>query len=139
MMAAAQPLPAAGERDRHLWLLDTFAGMTPPSVIDRRVWDSKTQPGCYVSVSRARRETSWREASLDEVRTHVSSTGYPLDNCHFVEEWWKRRSGATVSMRSPSCDSTRTGASQPFRTSPLLPSGALITDDYGEWECQHGR
>ncbi len=122
-----------GITDRHIFMYDTFEGMTKPGENDgereKQEW-SRQQGIDGVN--------QWCMADLDEVRCNMISTGYPIENIHFV----KGRVEATIPSVLPSSllllrldtdwySSTRHELEFLY---PLLKNGGvLIIDDYGAW------
>jgi O-methyltransferase len=83
MMAAALTLLELGQRDRKIFLYDTFEGMPRPterdvSVLGKpalRKWARKTKDGT----------SSWHNYPIEDVKNNLASTGYPNDQLHFVK------------------------------------------------------
>jgi O-methyltransferase len=136
MMAAALALLARGETSRHLYLYDTFAGMSAPTERDRS-FDGRS---AQVQLDEAERGTGiWCYAGRAEVEENLRSTGYPADRLHFVEGKVEDTipgvlPGGLALLRLDTdwYESTRHELQHLY---PLLqPGGVLIIDDYGHWE-----
>jgi hypothetical protein len=134
-MMLALGLLAAGDRDRTLWLYDTFEGMPEPTAEDvsisghkdaRRQWEE------------AEREThnEWCYGPLDVVRRNLEATGFP--NVRYV----KGKVEDTIPAEAPEriavlrldtdwYDSTRHELEHLYPR--LAPGAPLLIDDYGEW------
>jgi hypothetical protein len=138
-MASALTLAQEGDTSRHLYLFDTFEGMTSPTDVDVDLHGTSAQ-------TRLDRETAkdgyWCIAGLDEVTQNMASTGYPQDHIHFI----KGRVEATIPAQAPAgpiallrldtdwYESTRHELLHLF---PLLcEGGVMIIDDYGHWKGQ---
>ena len=83
-MAAARTLLELGDTSRHLYLFDTFAGMSPPT--DRDVApDGQTGAQLLAHSDPRKADSAWCVVSLNEVKSNVARIGYPADQVHFVE------------------------------------------------------
>jgi len=136
-MLAARTLSALGAADRDLYLYDTFAGMSLPGEVDVDVH----QRPARVTWDRLRRDdkNEWCYASLDEVRTNMSSTGYPPGAIHYVkglvEETIPASAPASISILRLDTDWYESTRHELIHLFPLLVTGGvLILDDYGFWE-----
>jgi hypothetical protein len=136
MMLAALALIARGDTSRHLWLYDTFQGMSEPGAEDRSV---RARPP-------PRRSRARRAARASGARP-ASPTCAPTSNRPAI-----RRSASTSSRArsrtrfrrrcrggSRCCASTPTGTSRPGTscTTSIRCSRAtaiLVIDDYGYWQ-----
>jgi O-methyltransferase len=143
MLAIAATLEQLGASDRHLYLFDTFGGMTMPSPCDR-----STVEGSATALWRAadaRGTVMWSElysgphTTEDAVRALVLSTGYPPERVHLVrgpvEETLPRHNPgplALLRLDTDWYDSTRHEMHNLYPS--LTPGGVLIIDDYGHWD-----
>ena len=139
MMAAARILLEEGDDTRELYLYDTFAGMTDPTTAD--VTDKGASANRWMR--RYGRDeaghSKWCNASLDDVRQNIASTGFPLDRVTFVEGPVE----ATIPGVAPDriavlrldTDWYESTAHELTHLFPrLAPGGVLILDDYGHWQ-----
>jgi O-methyltransferase len=135
-MLAALALEARGDRDRSIYLYDTFAGMTRPDERDRS--DHQESATLTWERQQAGDVNEWCYASLDEVRANMLSTGFPPERLRFVEGKVEDTIPGTVPERiallrldTDWYESTYHELKHLF---PLLSTGgALILDDYGYW------
>ncbi len=136
MMAVALALMARGDTSRHLYLYDTFEGMTEPTDADR----SHTGEAASAQLERTTRgDGVWCEAGLDDVRANLWSTGYPKDKLHFVQGPVEATIPGTMPHRiallrldTDWYESTRHELQHLY---PLLAAhGVMIIDDYGHWQ-----
>jgi O-methyltransferase len=136
MMAVALALIARGDTSRHLFLYDTFEGMSEPTEDDRSVSGESAK----AQMARTPRgQGVWCQAGLDDVRTNLGSTGYPLERIHFIQGKVEDTVPQTVPQRiallrldTDWYESTRHELAHLY---PLLaPHGILIVDDYGHWQ-----
>ena len=83
MMAAALTLIELGETDRDLYLFDTYTGMPEPGAEDvPSPYDGYSPHRFWRLVTGAGR--TWAAASVETVRSNLTSTGYPAERMHFV-------------------------------------------------------
>lgn len=136
MMAVALALLARGDTVRHLYLYDTYEGMTAPTSADlshtgetAAAQLAHTPPG----------EGVWCEAGLEDVQANLWSTGYPREQIHFVRGPVEQtipatlpRQVALLRLDTDWYESTRHELQHLY---PLLSAqGVLIIDDYGHWQ-----
>jgi O-methyltransferase len=133
-MLIAYTLLKAGVTDRNIILYDTFEGMTEPGHNDgqfeKEEWERNKIDG---------RTNRWCLASMEEVQSNMTCTGYPKENIELI----KGRVEDTIPTHSPSqiallrldtdwYESTRHELEHLF---PLIENkGVLIIDDYGAWQ-----
>jgi O-methyltransferase len=136
-MLAALTLDSLGDRERSLWLYDTFEGMPPPSEVDRTIHGQDAaalleRPGAAGEHTRA-------AAGLDEVKANLAATGYPSDRLHFVEGMVEDTIPAVapdqISVLRLDTDWYESTRHELEHLWPRLsPGGVLIVDDYGHWQ-----
>jgi O-methyltransferase len=136
-MLAALTLDQEDDRERRLWLYDTFAGMSEPSSRDvavdgfsaREHWDEiRADPGglTFASAGRA------------EVESNLTSTGIAPERLEYVEGPVEQTIPGTVPARiavlrldTDWYESTRHELEHLWEL--VEPGGVLIVDDYGFW------
>ncbi|HET7868560.1 MAG TPA: TylF/MycF/NovP-related O-methyltransferase [Burkholderiaceae bacterium] len=136
MMAVALALMARGDTSRHLYLYDTFEGMSEPTAEDKSVDGVSAQAQLERS---ARSANVWAVAGIDDVRANIASTGYPADRIHFVQGKVEDTIPATLPERiallrldTDWYESTRHELTHLY---PLLSRhGVMVIDDYGHWQ-----
>lgn len=129
MMAAARTLLELGDTSRHIYLFDTFQGMTDVSAED------------------GERAARWMQSrhrerfvvGLEEVRHNLNLTGYPADRIHLVpgpvEKTLPGSAPDRICLLRLDTDFYRSTLHELVHLFPRLqPSGVLIVDDYGSWE-----
>jgi O-methyltransferase len=136
-MAAALMLAALGNTERDLYLFDTFEGMSTPTEQDRRARDAADASKLLETSKRD--EKIWCYSPLEEVRSNLQSTGYPIDRVNFVagrvEETVPNTAPGVIAILRLDTDcyeSTRHELAHLFPR--LAVGGVLIIDDYGAWE-----
>lgn len=135
MMAAALVLLAESDTSRTLYLYDTFEGMSQPTAVDR----SLDGLSAASQLHSARRGTGvWCEASLEDVRANLASTGYPADKIVYVpgkvEEtipYVAPEQIALLRLDTDWYESTRHELE--YLHPRLTVNGILLLDDYGHW------
>lgn len=137
-LLAAQALASVGERDRTIWLYDTFEGMSAPTERD-------------VSVSGERIIDRWDGlqhdlddpvlcfANLDDVKRTMSRSGYPDDRIRFVpgkvEDTIPAEIPEQIAILRLDTDWYESTRHELEHLYPRLGvGGVLIIDDYGDWQ-----
>ncbi len=136
MMAVALALMYHGDSSRHLYLYDTFEGMSEPTKHDQSF------DGLFAQSQLERDPVGtgiWCRSSIDEVRANVLSTGYPEERIHFiqgkVEETLPSIRPVHLSLLRLDTDWYESTKHELIHLFPLLdPRGLLIIDDYGHWQ-----
>lgn len=137
MMATALTLLEERDAERHLYLFDTFEGMSEPTELDR------APDGTLAKICLDREEKGegvWCYAGLEEVQANMAQTIYPPEKVHFV----KGMVEATIPQHAPKgpiallrldtdwYESTKHELEHLY--GQLVSGGVLIIDDYGHWE-----
>jgi O-methyltransferase len=136
-MMMALTLKTLGVLDRNIYLFDTFEGMTPPT--DADVDQSGTRADDLLAKSDRNENYVWAHSPIDEVRSNLEKTGYPMerfvlvkgDVCKTIPE----HGPETISILRLDTDwyeSTRHELECFFPR--LVERGVLIIDDYGHWK-----
>jgi O-methyltransferase len=136
MMATALALLARGETTRHLWLYDTFEGMSEPTEHDRD--PSGASAGERLKTS-LKDSALWAVASLDDVQANLCSTGYPAERIHFVrgkvEDTIPGTGPQRIALLRLDTDWYESTRHELQHFYPRLSrQGVLIIDDYGHWQ-----
>jgi hypothetical protein len=136
MMAAALTLLRLGRTDRDLYLLDTFAGMTPPTPEDVKHSGERASELLEESAPDSH---LWAVASLDDVREAVLGVGYPEERIHFVEgpveQTVPEHAPTEIALLRLDTDWYASTKHELIHLYPRLETGGvLIIDDYGYWQ-----
>jgi O-methyltransferase len=139
MMAAARTLLSLGEEARDLFLYDTFAGMTQPQEIDRHYDGSTAEQAMHAHDPSAKSMAEWCNASLEEVRRNMGSTGYPNERTHYicgpVEATIPHTLPGPIALLRLDTDFYSSTRQELMHLYPLVVSGGVvIIDDYGAWQ-----
>jgi O-methyltransferase len=136
MMTVALALMARGDTSRHLYLYDTFEGMSEPTAEDKSVDGVSAQ----AQLERTTRDANvWAVASLDDVQANLWSTGYPRERIHFikgkVEDTIPATLPAQIALLRLDTDWYESTRHELQHLYPLLSRhGVMIIDDYGHWQ-----
>jgi hypothetical protein len=132
MMAMALSLLRGNQKERDLFLYDTYQGMTQPGEHDsqgvRTEWEKNQTPD----------HNKWAYASLDEVKGNMASTGYPPDRIHYimgrVEDTLPVSVPDAISILRLDTDFYESTKHELQHLFPRLSrGGVLIVDDYGSF------
>jgi predicted O-methyltransferase YrrM len=136
-MLAALALEQAGDRDRTLWLYDTFEGMSEPDERDVEVTGARMVDEWDAHRGRAD-DPVFAFGALDEVRRNMASTGHAPERVRFVpgkvEDTIPADAPERIALLRLDTDwyaSTRHELEHLYPR--LVPGGVLIVDDYGHW------
>jgi len=138
MMAVARTLAQLNDSTRHLYLFDTFDGMTPPSAKDISL--SGTHASTMLETNKKEDETSvWCYSPLEEVKEAVTSVGYSTEKIHFikgrVEDTLPAEAPQKISLLRLDTDWYESTRHELIHLFPRLsPGGVIIIDDYGHWK-----
>jgi O-methyltransferase len=139
MMAAALTLQKMKDDKRHLYMYDTYEGMSEPTDND------KTFEGVAADklLKREDREKNasgvWAYSSLPEVKQAMRLTGYDEDLIHYVkgkvEDTIPQTLPASIALLRLDTDWYESTRHELLHLFPLLvKGGVLILDDYGHWK-----
>ena len=83
-MAAALTLKDLGDERRNLYLYDTYEGMSAPTAEDVGP-DGQKADKKFANRKLSEDTSDWCRSPIDEVKDNLASTGYPVDNMHFIK------------------------------------------------------
>jgi len=137
-MAVALALKELHEERRHLYLYDTYEGMSAPTEKDVAL-DGNAANATFANRQSSEDSSDWCRSPIDEVQANLASTGYPMDKMHFVKGKvedtipGQMPAGAIAILRLDTdwYESTRHELLHLYPR--LVRSGVLIIDDYGHW------
>ena len=139
MMMAALTLAYLGQTSRKLYLFDTFEGLPKPDKDkDIDIWGNNAVEA-WEPHRKSDESSDWAYASLDEVKSNIASTGYPMDNVVFVkgmvEDTLEAAAPAKISLLRLDTDwYSSTKHEMEVLYPRLSKGGALILDDYGHFK-----
>jgi O-methyltransferase len=135
-MMSALTLLSLGDRDRKLWLYDTFEGMPEPGAPDVGLRGEDA----HAEWKRNQRGdiNEWCFAPLDEVRANMVATGLPPERLELVqgkvEDTIPGHTPGNISLLRLDTDWYESTYHELVHLFPLLsPGGVVILDDYGQW------
>jgi len=137
-MAMALALLAAGVDDRDLYLFDTYEGMTAPTAEDKDFRGESAQVK-FEQTKTSDDASDWCATGIDDVRTNVTSTGYPIERLHLVqgkvEETLPADAPDEIAVLRLDTDWYTSTKHELVHLWPrLVTGGVCIIDDYGHWE-----
>jgi O-methyltransferase len=135
VMAVLETLRRLCRTDRHVWLFDTFSGMTDPDTDDTSVFG---EIASEIQDDHKQKGEKWCFASLADVQANVKSTEYPEQLLTFavgpVEETLRRSVPDKIALLRLDTDWYASTKLELHALYPKLASkGVLIIDDYGHW------
>jgi O-methyltransferase len=135
MLAVARTLLELERNDVHLYLFDTFEGMSEPTDKDV-MWTGQRADELLARESVDSK--LWARAPLDQVRDLMHSSRYPQSRIHFVkgkvEETIPAQAPEQIALLRLDTDWYESTKHELVHLYPrLAPGGVLILDDYGWW------
>lgn len=139
-MLMVHTLEGIGESDRHIYMYDTFSGMSSPTDIDIKISDGHSPTNGTEKWNRLNRQnyTDWQYCPYDEVRDNMISTNYPPNRIHLikgkVEDSIPVTSPSSIALLRLDTDFYESTLHELRYLFPLLEAGGvLIIDDYDSW------
>ena len=138
MMAAALTLKRCGDTSRHLYLFDTYEGMSAPTDADVMFDGQRAEDVLKEKAPAEGFGNYWCVAGIEDVKRNLYSTGYPQDKLHFikgkVEDTVPSQAPSEIALLRLDTDWYESTAHELQHLYPrLAKSGVLIIDDYGHW------
>ncbi|MBU0766915.1 TylF/MycF family methyltransferase [Patescibacteria group bacterium] len=136
-MIMAYTLIELNATNRKIYLYDTFEGMTEPKECDFRALDNAKAWDEW-SNNQKINHNGWCYAPMNEVKSNMTSTGYPEENIIYVkgkvEETIPKRMPEKIAILRLDTDWYESTLHELTHLYHLLPqNGVLIIDDYGYW------
>lgn len=129
-------LIARNDVKRHIFLFDTFAGMTEPTSVDKK-YDTSALP--KYRASQTLTHNRWCYSPLSETKVNISNTRYPLEFVHYIQgdiaetlPLTEVPQIALLRLDTDWYESTRRELEWLYPK--VAPNGVVIIDDYGCWE-----
>jgi len=136
MMAVIKTLTYFNNKDRHLYLYDTFDIFSTPEKIDV-TYDGKRGEDVLVSLSED--GLTWRAPNLISVKDNILLTGYPENLIHFIKGDVTKTIPDSIPeqialLRLDTDWYASTKHEMEWLFPKLSKGGILIIDDYGYWK-----
>ena len=134
VMAVAKTLVALGDHSRHIYLFDTFDGMSQP---DER--DVTCRGAIHANQALPESEREWIRVDVETVKNNMRGVGYDNSKIHFikgkVEDTLPEHAPDRVSLLRLDTDWYKSTRHELTHLYPRLSvGGIIIVDDYGSWE-----
>ena len=138
-MLMAQTLVNEGEKERKIWMYDTFDGMTEPTDDDCEIETNVSNSDLLKNTPKNTDKFNiWAYAPLEMVKKNMKKTMFPEERIHFIEgkventlSKVKPQNIALLRLDTDWYESTKCELEQLY---PLLSiGGVLIVDDYGHF------
>lgn len=138
MMAVADTLLRLGDTSRHLYLFDTFQGMTQPTEKDQSILGHSALSSWHRNKV-TNDQNTWCYSALEDVRQAMQSTGYNEKKVHYiqgnVEDTVPEGAPEQIAFLRLDTDWYESTKHELIHLYPrLVPGGVLILDDYGHWQ-----
>ena len=143
-MLIALALMQRGNTSRKIYLYDTYSGMTEPTEKDDSAIDNR-HASLLIKEMRENKKykygtSNWCEASIEDVKENLKSTGYPLENLFFVKgdvndtlkEPIVNQLISFLRLDTDWYDSTKIELEKLYPK--LVDKGVLVVDDYYRWQ-----
>jgi len=138
-MLIAKTLLKFGVSNRHIWMYDTYEGMSEPTDKDKDPAGTSAEELLKKS-SKQDAASIWCYSGIDEVKGHLQSTGYPIELIHFVKGKVEdsipvvmpENPIALLRLDTDWYESTKHEMDHLYPH--LVQKGILIIDDYGHWQ-----
>ncbi|MDB5029909.1 TylF/MycF/NovP-related O-methyltransferase [Mucilaginibacter sp.] len=133
-MAAIDTLIKAGDKNREIYLYDTYEGMSAPTEHDKIFTGATANELMDKDAASA-----WCYSALEEVQKNVGSLKYTSGKVHYikgkVEDTIPQNIPQKIALLRLDTDWYESTAHELKYLYPLLvPGGVIIIDDYGHWE-----
>lgn len=138
MLAIADSLKALNEQTRHLYLYDTFEGMSAPTEKDVSHDNLQAQEMLAADADKEK-NLVWAYSTLDEVKNTMALSRYPTQNIHYikgkVEDTIPQNVPEQIALLRLDTDWYESTKHELVHLFPrLVKGGVLIIDDYGYWK-----
>jgi hypothetical protein len=135
IMAAMLTLSRLGDKQRTIWLYDTFQGMTPPEALDISLSGERAEE---IYREHQQSGSGWCKATIEEVKGNLTYCGYPPEFVRFVvgpvNETLLQSTPNQISLLRLDTDWYESTKCELEILYPKLARlGVLIVDDYGHW------
>ena len=143
VLVMIRTLQRLGVTDRHVYLFDTFEGMTKPTEADVSEYDPPALSTWETSRQEDRQPWNWAFTpeifGVEQVQEVLFATGYPRELIHFVvgpvEETIPGSAPADIAVIRLDTDWYESTRHELEHLYPRLSEGGvLVIDDYGHWE-----
>lgn len=144
-MLMAKTLLKRNNTSRKIYMYDTYDGMSEPTIEDESLTSNSHAIQIFNLMRKNNKyrygEKNWCQASLDEVKQNIKSTGYPYENIIFtkgkVEDTIPETLPEKIAFLRLDTDFYTSSKHELVHLYPLLENkGVCLFDDYYYWKGQ---
>jgi len=138
-MIMARTLLKENDKNRKIWLYDTYEGMSEPTNDDVKISNQERAQNLLLQKDKSTElDNIWCYAPIEEVKRNVMSTGYNPDNFVFVkgkvEDTIPDQIPSKIALLRLDTDWYESTYHELVHLFPrLVKGGVLLIDDYGTW------
>ena len=134
----ARTLKFMNVTDRHIYLYDTYEGMTEPGDFDRKQGTERLASEMLAMTPKGTGENVWAYSSLDDVSDFVAQLDYPNKHFHLIKgdvmQTLEENLPDHISLLRLDTDWYESTRMELQKLYPLVThGGVIIIDDYGHW------
>lgn len=134
----ARTLKSMNVTDRHIYLYDTYEGMTQPRDVDRKQGTETLASEMLATTPKGNGENVWAYSSIDDVTDFVAQLDYPNENFHLIKgdvmQTLEEDLPDNISLLRLDTDWYESTKKELQKLYPLVThGGVIIIDDYGHW------
>ena len=134
----ARTLKSMNVTDRHIYLYDTYEGMTQPRDVDRKQGTETLASEMLAMTPKGNGENVWAYSSLEAVSDFVAHLDYPNDYFHLIKgdvmQTLEDKLPDNISLLRLDTDWYESTKKELQKLYPLVTcGGVVIIDDYGHW------
>lgn len=139
MMSYAMSEFEINNKNKMIWLYDTFEGMANPSIHDENILNEKATIELKNKTKKENSKDIWAYSSINYVKENINKTNISSDRVKYVkglvEETLSKDKPKKISLLRLDTDFYESTKVELEELYPLLEiGGAIIIDDYGHWK-----
>tara|TARA_B100001057_G_scaffold499529_1_gene610586 strand:- start:81 stop:854 length:774 start_codon:yes stop_codon:yes gene_type:complete len=139
MMSYAMSEFEIKNKNKMIWLYDTFEGMANPSVHDKNILNEKATIELKNTTKKENSKDIWAYSSINYVKENINKTNISSDRIKYikglVEETLSKDKPKKISLLRLDTDFYESTKVELEELYPLLEiGGVIIIDDYGHWK-----
>ena len=139
MSYAMSEFETNNNKNKMIWLYDTFEGMANPSIYDENILNEKATVELKNKTKKENSKDIWAYSSINYVKDNINKTNISLDRIKYVkglvEETLSKDKPKKISLLRLDTDFYESTKIELEELYPLLEiGGVIIIDDYGHWK-----